>query len=59
MGSRNATLTDFEAVIAHLEKLGDDADQLISKVFPFEDAEQALSYWDGDRNVLKIIIERN
>ncbi|MCV9906696.1 zinc-binding alcohol dehydrogenase family protein [Brucella sp. HL-2] len=59
MGSRNATLTDFEAVIAHLEKLGSDADQLISKVFPFEEAEQALSYWDGDRNILKIIIERN
>ncbi|GLU25633.1 zinc-binding alcohol dehydrogenase family protein [Brucella sp. NBRC 12950] len=59
MGSRNATLTDFEAVIAHLEKLGNDADLLISKVFPFEEAEQALPYWDGDRNVLKIIIERN
>jgi threonine dehydrogenase-like Zn-dependent dehydrogenase len=59
MGSRNATLTDFEAVIAHLEKLGSDADLLISKVFPFEEAEQALPYWDGDRNVLKIIIERN
>lgn len=59
MGSRNATLTDFEAVIAHLEKLGDEADLLISKVFPFEEAEQALPYWDGDRNVLKIIIERN
>lgn len=59
MGSRNATLTDFEAVIAHLEKLGNNADQLISKVFPFEEAEQALSYWDGDRNILKIIIERS
>lgn len=59
MGSRNATLKDFEAVIVHLEKLGDDADLLISKVFPFEEAEQALSYWNGDRNVLKIIIERN
>ncbi|MGO1162629.1 zinc-binding alcohol dehydrogenase family protein [Brucella pseudogrignonensis] len=59
MGSRNATLTDFQAVIAHLEKLGDEADLLISKVFPFEEAEQALPYWDGDRNVLKIIIERN
>ncbi|MFS2324908.1 zinc-binding alcohol dehydrogenase family protein [Brucella sp. H1_1004] len=59
MGSRNATLTDFQAVIAHLEKLGDEAALLISKVFPFEEAEQALPYWDGDRNVLKIIIERN
>ncbi len=58
MGSRNATLADFEAVIAHLEKLGNDADRLISKVFAFDDAEQALPYWDGDRNVLKIIIER-
>ncbi|MBA8839075.1 zinc-binding alcohol dehydrogenase family protein [Ochrobactrum sp. RH2CCR150] len=58
MGSRNATLTDFEAVVAHLEKLGADADKLISKVFPFEEAEQALPYWDGDRNVLKIVIER-
>ncbi|MGU3400501.1 zinc-binding alcohol dehydrogenase family protein [Brucellaceae bacterium D45D] len=58
MGSRNATPTDFRAVIAHLEKLGDDADRLISKVFAFDDAEQALPYWDGDRNVLKIIIER-
>ena len=36
MGSRNATLADFEAVIAHLEKLGTDADKLISKIFPFE-----------------------
>ncbi|MCH4542610.1 sorbitol dehydrogenase [Ochrobactrum sp. POC9] len=59
MGSRNATLTDFEAVIAHLEKLGADADKLISKVFPFDEAEAALPYWDGDRNVLKIIIEHD
>ncbi|EXL04699.1 sorbitol dehydrogenase [Brucella anthropi] len=59
MGSRNATLTDFEAVIAHLEKLGADADKLISKIFPFDEAEAALPYWDGDRNVLKIIIERD
>ncbi|MGK8640508.1 zinc-binding alcohol dehydrogenase family protein [Brucella anthropi] len=59
MGSRNATLTDFEAVIAHLEKLGADADKLISKIFPFDEAEVALPYWDGDRNVLKIIIERD
>lgn len=59
MGSRNATLADFEAVIAHLEKLGSDAGKLISKVFPFDEAEQALPYWDSDRNVLKIVIERN
>jgi threonine dehydrogenase-like Zn-dependent dehydrogenase len=58
MGSRNAMTGDFEAVVAHLEKIGDEADLLISKVFPFAEAEQALPYWDGDRNVLKIIIER-
>ncbi|WP_343315622.1 zinc-binding alcohol dehydrogenase family protein [Brucella sp. BE17] len=59
MGSRNAMLADFEAVIAHLEKLGNDADGLISKVFAFNDAEWALPYWNSDRNVLKIIIERD
>ena len=58
MGSRNATLADFEAVIAHLEKLGADADKLISRIFSFDEAEAALPYWDSDRNVLKIIIER-
>jgi threonine dehydrogenase-like Zn-dependent dehydrogenase len=59
MGSRNATLVDFEAVIGHLEKLGSAADSLISKVFPFTEAEEALPYWDANRNdVLKIIIDR-
>ncbi|RCS22961.1 sorbitol dehydrogenase [Phyllobacterium salinisoli] len=59
MGSRNATLADFEAVISHLEKLGPEADSLISKIFPFTEAEEALPYWDANRNdVLKIVIER-
>ncbi|MBL0375002.1 zinc-binding alcohol dehydrogenase family protein [Rhizobium sp. KVB221] len=58
MGSRNAMTSDFLAVVTHLERIGDDADQLISKVFPFDDAEQALPYWDGHRNALKIVIER-
>ena len=58
MGSRNATLQDFRNVIAHLETIGDTADLLISKVFPFGEAEAALPYWDGHRDVLKIIIER-
>jgi 2-desacetyl-2-hydroxyethyl bacteriochlorophyllide A dehydrogenase len=59
MGSRNATPADFEAVIAHLEKLGLEADCLISKIFSFAEAEQALPYWDANRNdVLKIVIER-
>ncbi|WP_315928683.1 zinc-binding alcohol dehydrogenase family protein [Mesorhizobium sp. SP-1A] len=59
MGSRNATLQDFRNVIAHLETIGEAADLLISKVFPFEEAEAALPYWDGHRDALKIVIERN
>lgn len=57
-GSRNATLDDFRAVIARLEDLGDKADLLISRVFPFEEAEAALPYWAGDGDVLKVLIER-
>jgi len=58
MGSRNATFDDFHAVIAHLARIGSAADDLISKVIPFDEAEAALPYWDGDRSVLKIIVER-
>lgn len=58
LGSRNATKDDFQAVIAHLEKVGDDADLLISKVFPFEAAEEAFPYWQKSPDALKIIIER-
>ena len=36
----------------------DKADALISKVFPFEEAEKALPYWDSNRNALKIVIKR-
>jgi len=58
MGSRNATLDDFHAVIGHLERLGPAADALISKVVAFDEAETALADWDGDRSVLKIVVER-
>lgn len=58
MGSRNATMDDFLAVIRHLEAIGDAVDALISKVFAFDDAEQALPYWDQNRNALKVVIER-
>lgn len=59
MGSRNAMVQDFLNVISHLETIGDTADALISKVFPFDEAEEALPYWDSHRNALKIVIERN
>jgi threonine dehydrogenase-like Zn-dependent dehydrogenase len=59
MGSRNATADDFRAVIAYLEKPACSPDELISKVFPFGDAEQALPYWVEERaSTLKIVIER-
>ncbi|MDE1995559.1 MAG: zinc-binding alcohol dehydrogenase family protein [Rhizobiaceae bacterium] len=58
MGSRNATLEDFKAVIAYLETIGDAAQELISRVFPFEDADQALPFWHANRDVLKVMIER-
>jgi hypothetical protein len=51
-------LQDFRSVISHLETIGDTADLLISKVFPFDEAEAALPYWDCHRDALKIIIER-
>ncbi|HWU62889.1 MAG TPA: zinc-binding alcohol dehydrogenase family protein [Ensifer sp.] len=58
MGSRNATTDDFRTVIEHLEKIGDTADLLISKVFPFDDAEAAFPYWRESPDALKIVIER-
>ncbi len=57
MGSRNAMIGDFRAVITTLETLGEKADLLISKVFPFEQAEEALPYWSGNPDALKVIIE--
>jgi len=58
-GSRNATLQDFQDVIACLERLGGKADDLISRTFAFEDAAEALPYWSGARAAtLKILIEK-
>lgn len=57
MGSRNATMADFEAVIQFLEHQK-DIDALISKVFPLEQADQALPYWVAERaRTLKVMIE--
>jgi threonine dehydrogenase-like Zn-dependent dehydrogenase len=59
MGSRNATAEDFRAVVAYLEGRGQTPDDLISKVFAFRDAEQALPHWVKERSsTLKIVIER-
>ena len=45
-GSRNATIDDFKAVIAYLEGLDHAPDDLISKVFPFKDADKAPALLD-------------
>lgn len=57
-GSRNATRADFEAVIAYLEAHPQVADKLISKVFSWPEADQALDYWNANRNeTFKILID--
>ena len=59
MGSRNATSDDFQAVIRYLETLDHAPDDLISKVFPFEEADKALPYWAKERDTtVKVMIER-
>lgn len=58
-GSRNALAEDFTAAAATLETLRTKADALISRVFPFSEAEAALPYWAQHRkDIIKILIER-
>lgn len=58
LGSRNATRVDFEAVIDFLSSEPDLADRLISKVFAWRDADQALAYWEHHRNAtFKVMVE--
>jgi threonine dehydrogenase-like Zn-dependent dehydrogenase len=59
MGSRNAAMDDFSAVITYLEGIGDAAAGLITRVVPFDEAEGALPYWVAHRDtVLKLVVER-
>ncbi|MEP1933983.1 MAG: zinc-binding alcohol dehydrogenase family protein [Roseibium sp.] len=58
MGSRNATRDDFEAVIDYLSKTPKAADLVISKVFPWNDADQAFDYWVENRDqTFKVMID--
>lgn len=58
MGSRNATADDFRTVIAYLEGRSQSPDDLITKVFAFADAAQALPFWAAERDsTVKILIE--
>jgi 2-desacetyl-2-hydroxyethyl bacteriochlorophyllide A dehydrogenase len=59
LGSRNALPADFRAVIGYLEGAGMQADALITRMVPFAEAEDALDYWDRNRDsVLKLVIAR-
>lgn len=59
LGSRNALRSDFDAVIAWLEARPQPPDDLITRVFPFDDAARALPTWVQERaTTLKILIER-
>lgn len=58
MGSRNATRADFEDVIRFLEAQPEIAEPLISKRFPWQQADQALAYWADNRSdTFKILID--
>lgn len=57
-GSRNATKSDFEDVIAFLETNSNISDQLISQVFSWKDAASAFEFWQASRGeVFKVLIE--
>jgi threonine dehydrogenase-like Zn-dependent dehydrogenase len=59
LGSRNALRTDFEAVIAWMETRSTPPDDLITRIFPFADAAEALPTWVRERaSTLKFLIER-
>lgn len=58
MGSRNATADDFRTVVTYLESLKTPPDDLISKVFPMDEADKALPYWVANRDsTIKVMIE--
>jgi threonine dehydrogenase-like Zn-dependent dehydrogenase len=59
LGSRNALRTDFDAVIAWMETRPTAPDDLITRVFPFAEAAEALPAWVCERaTTLKFLIER-
>lgn len=59
MGSRGATVADFQAVIAYLVARPTPPDDLVTRVFPFAEADRALPWWVAERDtVTKILIER-
>ncbi|TCS61556.1 2-desacetyl-2-hydroxyethyl bacteriochlorophyllide A dehydrogenase [Primorskyibacter sedentarius] len=57
MGSRNATRADFNEVIAFLEANPTIGDRLISRIFPWAEAQGSFEYWQDHRNeTFKVMI---
>lgn len=57
MGSRNARRVDFEAVIRFLTAHPEVTDHLVSKIFGWTEADQALNYWAAHRDgTFKIVV---
>ncbi|WP_226781683.1 zinc-binding alcohol dehydrogenase family protein [Oceaniglobus trochenteri] len=58
MGSRNATRTDFEEVITFLESNPSAGNMLISRTFPWSQAQNSFQHWKENRNeTFKVIID--
>jgi threonine dehydrogenase-like Zn-dependent dehydrogenase len=58
LGSRGALQQDFADVVSYVESGAYPSDKTISQVFPFADADKALSSWDANpANVTKIIVD--
>lgn len=57
MGSRGALQSDFEDVVHYMESDAYPADQTISEVFGFDDADKALQVWEKDpASITKLVI---
>ncbi|NEW85455.1 MAG: zinc-binding alcohol dehydrogenase family protein, partial [Mariniphaga sp.] len=57
LGSRNATPSDFEAVVNYLKKGTFPLVEMITRVIEPEDAADAFAFWDANPgNVMKILV---
>ena len=57
-GSRNAEPSDFRAVIRYMERGTCPTDTLISRVVDWDEAPEALSFWDGNPGkVFRILLK--
>ena len=58
MGSRNATPSDFQAVINYLQRKTFPVDRMITRIVPIQQAEEALKTWAAaPGKVFKIMVE--